>query len=61
MTPQELKRWREKADLTQEKLAKHLGLSTNTISRYEQGSRRIGKFIPLVLAVLRRQLAKKVP
>lgn len=58
MTALQLKEWRRKAGMTQLELAKHLGLALNTISRYEQGKRTIGRFVPLALAVLKKRLAR---
>lgn len=56
MTALQLKEWRRKAGMTQQELAQHLGLALNTISRYEQGKRNIGRFVPLALAILKKRL-----
>ena len=43
-----LKVWRAKGDITQEQLAKEVGLSRQTINSIERG-----KFIPTVLSALK--------
>jgi transcriptional regulator with XRE-family HTH domain len=55
MTPTELKRIRKELGLTQEQLAKQLGVGQNAVARWEIGLRRISE--PTV-RLLRRILAE---
>jgi transcriptional regulator with XRE-family HTH domain len=52
MEKEQLKTIRSKMKLSQSKLAKELGLSTNTISRYEQGVLSIPKYVELAVLYL---------
>jgi DNA-binding XRE family transcriptional regulator len=52
MTPDELKKWRNKNDYSQSQLAKVLGVITLTISRWERGVREIPPFLHLALECL---------
>ena len=49
MTPQDLKKWREKNGYTQRQLAKALGVITISVSRWERGVREIPSFLHLAL------------
>jgi transcriptional regulator with XRE-family HTH domain len=49
MTPQELKKWREKNGYSQSQLAKALGVITISVSRWERGVREIPSFLHLAL------------
>jgi len=49
MTPQELKKWREKNGYSQSQLAKALGVITISVSRWERGVRQIPSFLRLAL------------
>lgn len=53
MTGEELKIWRTKKGLTQEALARHLNVSTNTVYRWESGARKVHAFLPDKLAGLK--------
>ena len=49
MSPQDLKKWREKNGYSQSQLAKALGVITISVSRWERGVREIPSFLPLAL------------
>jgi len=49
MKPKELETWRDGHGLTQEQLAKHLGVTKACISRWEAGLRHIPSFLHLAL------------
>ncbi|MBN1548350.1 MAG: helix-turn-helix transcriptional regulator [Syntrophaceae bacterium] len=49
MKPSELKRWRMKNDWSQEQLAAVLKVSSQTVSRWERGTREIPSFLYLAL------------
>jgi transcriptional regulator with XRE-family HTH domain len=49
MTRMELRRWRTKRGYSQVVLAKKLGVTSDTISRWERGTRTINKFLPAKL------------
>jgi DNA-binding transcriptional regulator YiaG len=53
-----LKQFREKHNLTQEKLAQILKVSTNTVARWERNERRIPEFLNLALKTIERELPK---
>jgi DNA-binding transcriptional regulator YiaG len=53
MTLQELISWREKYGLTQEDLAKMLGVTKACISRWESGDRKIPPFLHITLKCLK--------
>ncbi|WP_447977092.1 transcriptional repressor LexA [Candidatus Nitrospira bockiana] len=52
MKPTDLKKLRQELGLTQEELAKKLGTTRMTITRYEGGTRRIPPIVEVVLAQL---------
>jgi transcriptional regulator with XRE-family HTH domain len=56
MTGQELKAWRRKVGLTQEKLAGHLGVIKLTVARWETGTRSIPSFLSLTLEALENRI-----
>jgi len=56
LTPEELKEWRIKHDLSQGELATLLGVKQQTVSCWETGARKI----PLYLSLLLDYLEKKV-
>ena len=58
MTGQELKKWRRKWGLSQEELAKHLGVIRFSVSRWETGARAIPSFLPLALEALENRMEK---
>lgn len=58
MTKDELKARREKFGLTQEQLAKKLKVASNTVSRWELGTRKIPEFLDLALATVERGLVR---
>ncbi len=49
MTPQDLKKWREKNGYSQSQLAKALGVISLSVSRWERGAREIPSFLHLAL------------
>lgn len=49
MTGIQLRKWRLKRKLSQEKLARLLDLSSNTIARYERGEIPVHKHLPAKL------------
>jgi transcriptional regulator with XRE-family HTH domain len=49
MTGMQLRKWRKKRKLSQEKLARLLDLSANTIARYERGVMPVHKHLPAKL------------
>ena len=49
MTPQDLKTWRYKTGFSQAGLAKTLGVTVMTVSRWERGTREIPPFLYLAL------------
>jgi DNA-binding XRE family transcriptional regulator len=56
MLGHELKMWRKKWQLTQEKLAGMLGAHRVTIAQWETGRRTIPSYLPLALEALEMQL-----
>lgn len=50
MSPEELKEWRERKQLTQETLAEILGVHRVTVAKWEAGTRGIPPFLHLALA-----------
>ena len=52
MTRQELQQWRKERGLTQEGLARCLGVIRLTVARWETGVRAIPSFLPLALEAL---------
>jgi DNA-binding transcriptional regulator YiaG len=53
MKPKELETWRDGHGLTQEQLAKHLGVTKACISRWESGKRQIPAFLHITLKCLK--------
>ena len=53
MTGIALKAWRMKRKLSQEQLARLLNVSTNTVYRWEAGTRKVHSFLPEKLASLK--------
>ena len=56
MTGQELKEWRRKWTLTQDELARRLGVIRLTVARWETGSRTIPSFLHLALEALENHM-----
>jgi DNA-binding transcriptional regulator YiaG len=56
MTGTELREWRRKWGLTQEVLARRLGVIRLTIARWETGARSIPVFLPLALEALENRM-----
>ena len=48
----ELRALREKVGMTQEQLAKELGVAANTVARWERGERTIPPHLPLALKTI---------
>jgi transcriptional regulator with XRE-family HTH domain len=61
MTGQELREWRRKWGLTQEELARHLGVIGLTVARWETKARTIPSFLPLALRGLENRLKEEAP
>ncbi|OPY68379.1 MAG: helix-turn-helix protein [Syntrophorhabdaceae bacterium PtaU1.Bin034] len=59
MTPDDLKKWREKNGYTQASLAKALAVIPITVSRWERGVREIPSFLHLALETLERKGGEK--
>lgn len=55
MNGEELKAFRERLDLSQEQLAKELKVASNTISRWELGTRKIPEYLELALETIERR------
>lgn len=51
----ELHEWRKSNGYSQSDLAKELGVSTNTISRWERGELKIPPFLHIALKCLKRK------
>lgn len=58
MTGQELKEWRRKRGLTQEDLARRLGVIRLTVARWETATRAIPSFLQLALEALENRMEK---
>ena len=56
VTPEQLKHFRSRFDLTQEALADHLGMSRNAVNLMEMGERPIMKVTELALDTIRRKM-----
>jgi len=56
MTSEELKVFRERVGLSQEQLAKELKVASNTVSRWELGTRKMPEFLDLALETIERKL-----
>jgi transcriptional regulator with XRE-family HTH domain len=59
MAPKDLKKWREKNGYSQSQLARVLGVATQTISRWERGTRVIPPFLHLALNSLKGRKIRK--
>jgi transcriptional regulator with XRE-family HTH domain len=59
MNPKELKTWRKRWGLSQEKLANLLGSHRVSIAQWETGRRGIPSFLPLALEALENRLRKE--
>jgi putative transcriptional regulator len=59
MEKDELKKFREDLELSQAELAKQLKVATNTVSRWEIGTRKIPEFLDLALQTIQREIKKK--
>ena len=59
MSSTDIKALRTRLGLTQEALARSLGVALNTVARWEQGSRRPGNLAKRELARLERRAAKE--
>ena len=55
MIPEDLKKWRKKNNYSQSQLAKHLGVATLTISKWERGERGIPSFLHLALECTKKR------
>ena len=60
MTTKELKAWRKKKGYSQSHLAKVLDVTTQTISRWERGTRTIPHFLHLALRCIEIEGGEKV-
>ncbi len=60
MKKSELKKRRERLGLTQTKFAETIGISANTVSRYETGTMTIPKYMDLVLEALEARQIKNL-
>ena len=56
LSPEELRAWRLKHNLTQQELGWLLGLSQDAISSWETGRRKIPPYLSLLLDVLEKHL-----
>lgn len=59
MTPEELKKWREAHGLSQSGLASLLGVSSNTVARWERGEMTYPPFLKLALRSIATDLKRK--
>jgi transcriptional regulator with XRE-family HTH domain len=55
MTGPELAAWRKTHGYTQEALARALGVSMNTVARWEGGSRKIPSYLEMALESITRK------
>ena len=55
LTPEELREWRIRYDLTQDELAKLIGVSQKTVSHWETGARKIPPYLVLLLEYLKKE------
>jgi transcriptional regulator with XRE-family HTH domain len=60
MEKSELKKRRERLGLTQVSFAETVGISANTVSRYETGTMTIPKYMDLVLEALEARQIKNL-
>jgi transcriptional regulator with XRE-family HTH domain len=58
MEKSELKKRRERLGLTQTSFAETVGISANTVSRYETGTMKIPKYMDFVLETLEARQIK---
>ncbi len=59
MRPNEFKRHRDRLGMTQEELAKAIGVHWMTVSKWERGTHRIPEPVALLLAQMRPQKGGK--
>lgn len=59
MTGKELKEKRNELELTQEQLASELGVTANTVARWERGEMKIPPFLHLALETVQRKIKIK--
>lgn len=59
MTHSELREFRERLGLSQEQLAEKLKVARNTVSRWENESRKIPEFLELALKTIERELKEQ--
>ncbi|HYG76349.1 MAG TPA: helix-turn-helix domain-containing protein [Planctomycetota bacterium] len=59
MTGKELRSIRDRLQLTQEKLARNLGVTPNTVARWERGEMTIGPTVAAAVQYLAAQAAAK--
>lgn len=55
MTPEELKERRARLQLTQTQLATRMGVTWNTVARWETGQRRIPRMATILMGYLTRE------
>jgi transcriptional regulator with XRE-family HTH domain len=60
MEKSELKKRRERLGLTQTSFAETVGISANTVSRYETGTMTIPKYMDLVLEAMEARQIKNL-
>jgi transcriptional regulator with XRE-family HTH domain len=59
MTGQELREWRKKLGLSQAALARHLGVTRVTVTRWEIGLRPVPSFLGLAMRALEIDLREE--
>lgn len=59
MNGKELKKERKKLDFTQEQLANELGVTANTVARWERDEMKIPPFLHLALKTVERECKLK--
>jgi DNA-binding transcriptional regulator YiaG len=59
MTPDQIKQWRTRRNVSQTELAALLGVDVITVSRWERGIQTAPAFLALALETLNRQLKGK--
>ena len=59
MEKEELKKFRENLEMTQDQLAEKLKVARNTLSRWELGERKIPEFLDLALETVERRIRGK--
>ena len=60
MKPHELKAWRAQIGVSQERLARELGIATRTLQYWEAGQSRISPLLPIALRGIRQGLRAKL-